>query len=105
MSTPFLTDEQLQPICDHYKISLEEGRRRHEVTCAQDDNPDDPICIGCAKRPAELQEFIDLADGGDPLQACLENEGTLNHDNGHFLCNACYISNGMPSRAGGWVTP
>lgn len=29
-------------------------------------------------------------------------EGTLNLDNGHFLCTPCYIKAGCPTAPNGW---
>jgi len=40
-----------------------------------------------------------------PEQYVLEEEGTLNPVNGHFLCTPCYIAAGMPSSPTGWVAP
>lgn len=35
----------------------------------------------------------------------IREEGTLNHLNGHFLCDGCYIAAGMPTAVNGWVCP
>jgi hypothetical protein len=79
-----------------------------------------PICVGCNKTPDELDEFITeaanatafLADEENydgtvitPTEFVLQNEGTLNPANGHFLCTQCYIAAGMPSSPTGWVAP
>lgn len=74
------------------------------------------ICQGCGKTPLELgEEYRDLLrdDEGylpEPtdeqvLEAAWNEEGTLNRENGHFLCNECYIKAGMPSSPTGWRCP
>lgn len=70
------------------------------------------ICVGCGKKPAELDEYsIEFVreSTGDadmtPDQYVWEEEGTLNRSNGHFLCTACYIKAGMPSSPRGWEAP
>jgi len=68
-------------------------------------NPDDPICVGCMRRPGAIPEYVDAAKaetlGPDlqplkkpytPTSFVKENEGTFNHRNGHFYCTDCYIS-------------
>lgn len=35
----------------------------------------------------------------------INEEGTFNPSNGHFLCDECYIKAGMPSSPTGWVCP
>jgi hypothetical protein len=89
------------------------------------DNPDDPICVGCAKRPYELDEYVQMVteppDESEPqkfvmaselgqvmLKAkkyVIQEEGTYNPANGHFLCTYCYIKNGQPTGSHGWVCP
>jgi len=92
------------------------------------------ICTGCNRHPAEIEEYVIAAkeanlhseidqcsyclamnDGYGHLSACplhvdadryvQQEEGTLNFQNGHFLCTACYILAGMPSSPTGWVAP
>jgi hypothetical protein len=69
---------------------------RHEV-----------ICIGCGKKPAELAEYVEMAEIEDmtPDDYVRSEEGTYNRDNGHFLCSPCYVDAGMPSSPRGWVAP
>lgn len=109
-----VTDEQLQPAADFYGVSIEEARRRWEVCQAQGDNPEDPICIGCARRPHEIPDYVfivqEAPDNPTPSddevrRYVIENEGTYNRRNGHFLCDEDYIRNGMPSGDRGWVCP
>lgn len=84
-----------------------------------------PRCQGCGKEPHELPEYLELACSTeaeydelmDPtitsdderrrraMNAVLMEEGTLNPENGHFLCNMCYINAGMPSSPSGWKCP
>jgi len=109
-----MTDEQLQKTADFYGISMEDARYRQATCLAQGDNPQDPICVGCARRPNEILAYIDAAQGSEhdpppsPEQVRLYviyEEGTYNEHNGHFLCDECYIRNGMPSSERGWVCP
>jgi len=67
----------------------------------------DLICIGCNKKPEEIQEYIDMGkeENMTPSKYVWEKEGTLNRSNGHFTCTSCYIKIGMPSSSRGWVAP
>lgn len=69
-----------------------------------------PICIGCNKRPNEIQEYIELAEECHltPDEFVESEEGTYNPVNGHFTCTNCYFEMGMPSNhypEGNWVAP
>jgi hypothetical protein len=92
---------------DHYGIDMEEASRRYHLIVAQGDNPEDPICVGCAKRPHEIESYrMDPKDDDTTMRLyCIYEEGTYNERNGHFLCDFCYIANGMPSSPNGWVCP
>lgn len=60
--------------------------------------------VGAAKAWHELSD----AERTEAMRAYVAyNEGTYNPDNGHFLCDECYIAAGMPSAPGlkGWVCP
>ena len=59
-----------------------------------------PVCKGCSKHPAQIQEYVDAAkaEGISPDEFVRHNEGTYNKKNGHFLCTDCYISYG-------WICP
>lgn len=110
MSQPFLTDEELKPACDFYGITIEEGRINHAKVMSQGDDPARPICIGCAKWPEEIQEYIDAVQTDSlhnetPTEYVISEEGTYNPANGHFLCTACYILNGSPTNSRGWKCP
>lgn len=65
------------------------------------------ICIGCSKAPSELDEYVGWAEfeGMTADDYCWEEEGTLNRENGHFLCTGCYVKAGMPSSPRGWQAP
>jgi hypothetical protein len=67
-------------------------------------------CIGCGKHPDELAEYIEAAADepeyyADAIDFCYREEGTLNKENGHFLCTDCYFIAGAPAAPGGWKAP
>lgn len=64
-------------------------------------------CIGCGKAPAEIDEYIEMAEIEEisPEQYVRSEEGTFNPENGHFACTTCYIGMGMPSSPRGWKAP
>lgn len=67
-----------------------------------------PICIGCNKRPEDIEEYVEAA--GEyritPSEYVRREEGTYNSENGHFTCTDCYVAIGMPTRPGkGWIAP
>lgn len=68
-----------------------------------------PICTGCNKHPDEIDEYIEGAADNEttPDEFVIDEEGTYNSANGHFLCTSCYIEAGMPSvpYPGRWVAP
>lgn len=66
-----------------------------------------PICIGCQRRPSEIDEYREAAreERCTPDQYVATEEGTYNLKNGHFLCTGCYIDAGEPSSPNGWVAP
>lgn len=102
------TSEQwMEKTAAFYGITMEEARARHAAVVGQRGDPNDPICVGCAKRPHELAEYVEMAavEIMTPVEYVIDEEGTYNRENGHFLCTACYIKNGQPSRPGGWVCP
>jgi hypothetical protein len=111
--TTEMSDAQLQAAADFYGIGMEEARLRHQLCLNQGDDPNDPICIGCARRPTEMISYIDavMGESGPPASPeqirlyVIYNEGTYNSRNGHFLCDECYIRNGMPSSDRGWICP
>ena len=68
--------------------------------------PMTPICIGCNKKPSELEEYIECCDIGEtPDDYVRKEEGTYNRLNGHFVCSMCYIKIGCPSSPTGWRAP
>jgi hypothetical protein len=66
-------------------------------------------CNGCLKSPHELYCYTSQLDPGwtesDATDYVIFEEGTYNPDNGHFLCDECYIKAGMPSAPEGWKAP
>lgn len=67
------------------------------------------VCIGCRKSPADLDCYtLQAAEEGISADAyAWREEGTLNRENGHLLCDDCYIAWGMPAGRNGqrWVAP
>lgn len=55
-------------------------------------------CNGCGRHPQTIDEYRTMAEREEttPAKFVIENEGTLNRDNGHFWCTTCYISAGQP---------
>ena len=68
-----------------------------------------PFCTGCNKPATEIAEYIESAKDADMEinDYVMEEEGTYNPVNGHFLCTDCYIKAGMPSKPypNKWVAP
>lgn len=72
--------------------------------------PDIPfplICVGCGKAPDQLNEYVEAAQELhiSPEQYVINEEGTLNIENGHFVCTPCYVHMGCPSSPTGWKAP
>jgi hypothetical protein len=71
---------------------------------------DELICVKCGKHPSQIAEYVEAAQEEpeyfkDAADFCWREEGTMNRENGHFLCTNCYIDAGMPSSPRGWVAP
>jgi hypothetical protein len=77
-----------------------------------------PRCARCGLLPEQLSCYTsvleaELYEAGedrpptvDEVRAyVMAEEGTYNGDNGHFLCDTCYIAVGMPSSPQGWTCP
>jgi hypothetical protein len=71
-----------------------------------DGNRPELICVGCNKRPNELAEYVSAASeahsGVTDMTAddyVWQEEGTLNRENGHFICSECYIQAGCPVKS------
>lgn len=65
-----------------------------------------PICTGCNKHPEELPCYtLLLSPDENPDEYVQMEEGTYNPENGHFLCDECYIKAGMPTAPNGWRAP
>lgn len=68
------------------------------------------LCIGCKKHPSQIEEYIQAASGEpeyykSAADYCWREEGTMNRENGHFLCTSCYIKAGCPSSPRRWRAP
>jgi len=68
------------------------------------------ICIGCKKKPDEIEEYVEAAaeEEMSPDDYVVSEEGTYNSENDHlFLYTDCYIRAGEPSRPfpDKWVAP
>lgn len=66
-----------------------------------------PFDPRCGRHPSEIPVYVDYARdyGLSPDAYVRQYEGTYNHENGHFLCDECYIAAGMPSSPTGWKCP
>ncbi len=73
----------------------------------QPDRDITPICRGCNKPPADIEEYRDAANehAMTPAGFVVLFEGTLNRETGGFLCTSCYIAAGCPTAPGGWKAP
>jgi hypothetical protein len=69
--------------------------------------PVELICTGCNKKPAELEEYRQYAalEEMTPDEYVWREEGTVNRENGHFLCTPCYVKAGCPTAPHGWKAP
>lgn len=73
-------------------------------------NPFDPKCQRFARTIKEYDDAITDGEGwtvrpGDRIAYVRFEEGTYNPTNGHFLCDHCYVAEGMPSSPSGWRCP
>jgi hypothetical protein len=69
-------------------------------------DPYDPRCNRFASEVDCYDSYLE--PGQTRAEYCLANEGTLNPENLHFLCDDCYLAAGSPSRPvseGRWVCP
>lgn len=69
--------------------------------------PYDPECKRYARDMKELDSCIEPDYHSDREDFVRKEEGTYNQQNGHFLCDTCYIKWGMPTGSNGqrWVCP
>lgn len=65
--------------------------------------PFDPMCGVFAKDMTYMDALLE--EGQSRAEYVAMNEGTYNRENGHFLCDTCYIKAGMPSSPEGWKCP
>jgi len=122
-------DEAFAGLAATYGIDVDEARQRVMTMMEHTDDPYDPICVGCCKRPHQLGEYMAAVveqegietdwSETDPFddtsipesialltrEYVINEEGTYNPRNGHFLCSPCYIINGSPTEPGGWKCP
>jgi hypothetical protein len=61
----------------------------------------------CGRTPDQIDVYVSYAEyeGITPDEYVWREEGTLNMENGHFLCDDCYIKAGMPTSPTGWKCP
>lgn len=68
-----------------------------------------PICNGCGRLPDQIPGVVEMAEEEEMTanEYIRQFEGTYNQENGHFLCDPCYIKAGQPSRPwpNRWVAP
>ena len=103
----------LEKSAEFYGITMDEAKERQHRCAEQGNNPKDPICVGCARRPPEIPAYRwaamehedDIVTDADVTVYVIREDGTFNRKNGHFLCDECYIRNGQPSSERGWVCP
>lgn len=74
--------------------------------------PFDPRCERLARDMNDYDSFLDLppkhkpnAKGNARVAFVINEEGTYNPVNGHFLCDSCYMAEGQPSSPNGWKCP
>jgi hypothetical protein len=75
--------------------------------------PYDPSCKRYAREIREYDTFaavyfrVSLSEVTPELREkyVLVEEGTYNPENGHFLCDVCYIEAGQPTSRTGWRCP
>lgn len=102
-----MSEDQLKAAAEFYGIDIAEAQRRQAVFLDRVEDPTDPICVGCARRPEEIPVYAAIGEdeGVAAKVYVIMNEGTFNSTNGHFLCDECYIKNGQPSSPSGWTCP
>jgi hypothetical protein len=65
-----------------------------------------PVCTGCDELPIDLYNSSLWEDDYESADEYVKGEeGTYNEENGHFLCDNCYIVAGCPSSPFGWIAP
>jgi hypothetical protein len=67
--------------------------------------PEVPTCAACGKTadeliPADFAEAV-MGIGHTPTDLAVE-DGTYNELSHRFLCDACYVADGMPTGPAGW---
>jgi hypothetical protein len=68
--------------------------------------PYDPMCERYAENMTDYDSFIPGTISPQKREIyVIQEEGTYNKTNGHFLCDTCYIKAGMPTKPYGWKCP
>lgn len=78
-------------------------------------HPYDPVCKRYAADMDSYDSFLFESEEDEAARGpatpqmreeyVMNEEGTYNPVNGHFTCDTCYISIGMPSGPAGWRCP
>lgn len=98
---------QAEGFATFYGITIEEAQARIDKWEAHDNLPEHPICMGCARTPDQIPTYVECGEYEEisATEYVISEEGTYNVNNGHFLCDSCYIKNGQPSSSRGWKCP
>jgi len=93
----------IYPIAD-LAGQLAQFEQMREVAWGTPNMDPPPLCTGCNKHPAQIEEYVEAAEEAQmtPDEYVTKEEGTFNYSNGHFLCTSCYIEAGSPSSPSGW---
>lgn len=67
----------------------------------------EPFDPGCGRYASQIPGLGEFAEDANLSRAdyVRREEGTYNPDTNHFLCDACYITAGMPTSSTGWKCP
>jgi len=87
MAKRWMFPEPYDPMCKRYARDMDEL----DKTWAE--SQEDFDSVPESERPETRASFV------------IQEDGTYNPSNGHFLCNDCYIKAGMPSGPSGWICP
>lgn len=113
MSTPMQPDEPFQVSMSEAfnavreEILMEEATASAEMAMAGEqprhvrhDGFNGIHCCGCGRGPEETHGFAVESDDGSKVAVALAyvmaEEGTFNDRTGHYWCDGCYITAGMP---------
>ena len=85
--------------------TLSNAVRAREVSCREVMRA---YCPGCQRFASDIPATVECAaEEGLSADAFAAEDGTYNKGNGHFLCDACYVDAGCPSRLfpQSWTAP